>query len=243
MSFWFHARLFVLLVGALWSVAGSAQDALGTLIFLDLPVGATVSVGNVPMTLGRDGSRGQSVKVPEGTVQVRVEAPQGVSEATANVQAGAVTTLSYREGRFDRGKMTVALMMPGSPQLTEGRPLVGGAVLLGLAGSVGGVIWAGGQMDGARESADVAAGRYAAAMTEFEAISAREAHAVAVEDATWARNVRLGFAAAGVAVYALAALDAARHHTRSAELDVSAPRRPIVAFSPTLTGATLQVRL
>ncbi|GAB5536021.1 MAG: hypothetical protein Rubg2KO_22700 [Rubricoccaceae bacterium] len=241
---WFRSfvRRAALAVGLLLGLPSAAQES-GTLIFLDLPEGATVSVNQVPMDLERDGNRGQSLAIPEGTVQVQVSTPGGVSEATADVLAGAVTTLSYRDGRFDGGKMTVALMLPGSPQLTEGRPLIGGAVLLGLAGSVGGALWAGGQMSDANASAEAAATRYASARTESDAVAAREAHALAVDDAESAQTTRLAFVAAGVAVYAVSALDAFLNHSRSAELDVSAPRRPIVAFRPTGTGVSLQIRL
>ena len=244
------ARL--LLLALLASGRASAQDAeLATLVFLNLPEGSTVEVDGDAVDLERDSRIGRVFRRAPGRVHVRVTAPSGeTARVEAELLAGAVTTIQFKEGlvetRFRPLRGAVSLVAPGVPQLRGGRPVAGAAVFAGLAASTGGVVWAGGQMEDAREEASAAATRYRNARTEVDAVAAREAYDLAVAEAEAARTRRVVAVGIGAAVYLAAAVDAfLNHSTRSTVTGVTAspPRRPLVVFRPVGLGASLTVRL
>ncbi|MEO0556616.1 MAG: hypothetical protein AAF170_00390 [Bacteroidota bacterium] len=247
MTLRFSARSVVLLLGVLWSFTGSAQTIgeIGTLVFLDIPEDAVVRVDGEIVQLEVDARRGQFLPYPAGRgIPVHVTTPDGARvSVVAGVDVGSITTIQFRDSEFRPPRAALALFAPGIPQLSFGRPVVGGLVLAGLAGAVGGTVWAGGQLQDARADADAAAARYTNATTEPAAIAAREAHAIAVDESITARNARAVFILAGVVVYALGSVDAFARHTTSADLTASEPRRAIVAFDPVQRGVLLRVRL
>ncbi|GAB5536023.1 MAG: hypothetical protein Rubg2KO_22720 [Rubricoccaceae bacterium] len=237
------SRIALFAIGAMWGVAGVAQQQ-GTLVFLNLPEGATVQINEASVVLERDERRGAFVLHPEATVAVVVEASEvGTIRTLAEVLGGAVTTIQIKEGQLDTRRTVAGVLLPGITQLRNGRPVVGGGVILGLAGAAAGTWWAGTEMDDARVAADDAAAQYAAARTTVDAVAARDAHALAVSDAESARRLRLAFVAVGVGVAIASALDVGWNHSRSTTLEASSPRRPIVAVRPNGLGATVQVRL
>jgi len=244
MTLRFLNQMTVLFLGAMWSMASAAQEEPGTLVFINLPEGATVQINEAPVELERDERRGAFVLYPGATVAVIVEAAGiGTIRTVAEVLGGAVTTVQVKDGQLDTRRTVTGVLLPGVTQLRNGRPAVGSGIVLGLAGAAVGTWWAGTMMEDARVDADIAASQYTAARTTTDAVAAREAHALAVSEADAARRVRVAFVATGVAVAIASALDVGWNHSRSTTLEASSPRRPIVAVRPNGLGATLQIRL
>lgn len=243
----FLTRSLVVAWGVMFSLGTPAQviGEMGTLVFLNLPERSVVRVEGNVVQLEAGERRGQYLQYPAGrSIEIQVTTPSGVRAVTvAGVDVGATTTVQFRESEFRPPRAALALLAPGVPQVSAGRPVAGSLVMVGLAGAVGGTVWAGGQLRDAQADADVAAASYARAMTEPDAIAAREAHGQAVSEAVVARNARAAFALAGVAVYVIGAADALIRHTSSAGLEASTPRWPIVAFDPSQREISLRVRL
>lgn len=147
MTLRFSARSVVLLLGVLWSFTGSAQTIgeIGTLVFLDIPEDAVVRVDGEIVQLEVDARRGQFLPYPAGRgIPVHVTTPDGARvSVVAGVDVGSITTIQFRDSEFRPPRAALALFAPGIPQLSFGRPVVGGLVLAGLAGAVGGTVWAG----------------------------------------------------------------------------------------------------
>ena len=241
----------------LWCSVAAAQDPIerAILAFVGVPDGTVVYVNGAEAALEWDARLGTVHRLTPGLapgqVSVRVMSPSGASARTeAVVDAGSVTTIQFREDALSTGlslpKVAVGLAAPGVPQLRDGRPAVGTAVLGGIALAVAGAAWTGGQMDDARAHAEAAALRYRQAQSTAEAVAAREAHALAVRNADAARTLRTVAVGVGGALYLGAVLDTILHHADRpvrGSVTASAPRAPLVTVRAAGLGASLGIRL
>lgn len=241
----------------LWCGVAAAQDPIprATLVFVGLPDGAVVHVNGAEAALVWDARLGTVHRLAPGLapgqVSVRVTSSSGASaRVDAVVDAGAVTTVQFREDAVSTGlslpKVAVGLVAPGVPQLRDGRPVAGTAVLTGVALSVAGAAWTAGQMNDARGHAEAAALRYRQAQSTAEAVAAREAHALAAREAGSARTLRAIAVGVGSVLYLGAVFDTILHHADRpirGSVTASAPRTPLVTVRPAGLGASLGIRL
>ncbi|MEM1115373.1 MAG: PEGA domain-containing protein [Bacteroidota bacterium] len=208
------------------------QPTPGRVHVVGLPEAATVD------TPGWQLVDGEAV-LPPGVSTIQVQVP-GLPSMSARfeVDAGAVTTVEYADVLRVRG-FASNIVLPGSAQIRQGRPLVGAAFAVGVGVGIGGAFAMSGPITEADEDLVSATAVYDAARSEAEV---REA--LAQVDDTYDRTrstryLRAGIVAATVAVYAGSLVDGVLRHGGRPGLRVRGPEaRSEWTLRPTAQGLT-----
>lgn len=217
-------------------VMATLDPLLGTLELEGLPDGATATVDGQAIEGSAAVGVGPSIVVVH--VPGRPDARQRVS-----VAEGRTTSVSYEPRQFSGVWAAAALAVPGGVQVAERRPLIGVAVLAGVAGSAGLALLADARMSAAREDYQQAVYDYNAATSETDVAQARARIDDQIDRSHRFQTTRRIALGAMATVYLAGATDALLHHVLRPGLRASAPKLPPVSIHAQDGGLSLTVRL
>lgn len=208
------------------------DQLLGTIALDGLPDRATVTADGVavePTT---------SIGVGIQTVVVRVPGRPD-AQLRVPVADGGVTRVTYAPRQFAPVWLATSLAAPGVVQIVERRPLVGAAVLAGVAAAAGVALTADFGMREAQADYQSAVIEYNNARSEGDVDLALARIAQHIDRAEQRRTVRRAAVGAGVAVYAVGAIDGILHHALRPGLRAASPALPPISMHARENGLSL----